>query len=184
MARFKNKYRIESTRLPEWDYASAGWYFVTICVKNRQPAFGRIQNGEMRFSALGEIAHRFLANIPDHYPHTQLDAFVVMPDHVHAIIVINDEPNVETSHGTSLHPPRKQINRKFGPLQPGSLSKIIQAYKAAVTRQARREGVSEFAWQERFHDHIVRDDQSLQNIRAYILDNPEKWDRDELFYGK
>jgi len=90
--------------------------------------------------------------------------------------VIHD--NVETPHVASLPTPRK-----FGPLQPGTLSKIIQAYKAAVTRQARRDGHIDFTWQERFYDHIIRDDKSLKNIRAYIMGNPVKWDEDEYFLG-
>lgn len=179
MGKFKGKYRIESIRLPEWDYASAGWYFVTICVKDRRPDFGRVHDGAMQLSALGQIAHQFLADIPDHFPHTQMDAFVVMPNHVHAIIVILDDPSVETSHVTSLQnqPPK----RKFGPLGPGSLSKIIQAYKAAVTRQARRNGYVDFYWQERFYDHIIRDDRSLQRIRAYVIRNPLEWEQDDYF---
>ena len=171
MSKFKNKYRIKSTRLPEWDYASAGWYFVTICVKDRRPDFGRVHDGVMQLSALGQIAHQFLTDIPDHFLHTQMDAFVVMPNHVHAIIVIH---NVQARHVA----PRQ---RKFGPLGSGSLSKIIQAYKAAVTRQARRDGYVDFYWQERFYDHIIRDDRSLQRIRAYIIGNPLEWEQDDYF---
>jgi putative transposase len=175
MSKFKNKYRIESTRLPNWDYAAPGWYFVTICIKNRQPVFGHVRDGEMQLSGLGAIAHQFLADIPNHFPHAEIDAFVVMPNHVHVIVVIHGM--VETPHVASL----PTSPRKFGPLQPGSLSKIIQAYKAAVTRQARRDGYNDFAWQERFYDHIIRDDKSLENIRVYIVGNPVKWHEDEYF---
>jgi REP element-mobilizing transposase RayT len=182
MTKFKDKYRVESTRLPEWDYAAAGWYFVTICVKDRQHVFGHVHDGEMQLSALGNIAHQFLADIPIHFPLTEIDVFVVMPNHVHAIVVIHDNietPRVETPRVASLRQPK----RKFGPLQPGSLSKIIQAYKAVVTRQARNNCNADFAWQERFYDHIIRDDRSLENIRVYIIGNPIKWEEDEYFSG-
>jgi REP element-mobilizing transposase RayT len=108
-----------------------------------------------------------------------LDAFVVMPDHIHGIKILVETPNhavpvvetpnhavpVETSHVTSL--PR-----------PCSVSKIIQAYKASITKWARENGFSNFAWQSRFDDHIVRDQKSLDRIRNYILRNPEKWEED------
>jgi putative transposase len=189
MVKFKDKYRIETTRLPGWDYAALGWYFVTICVKNREPVFGRIQNGEMLLSPLGEIAHQFLADIPQHFPHASIDAWVVMPNHVHAIVIIHntvvetphvETPHVETPHVASL----QQQKREFGPLAPGSLSKIVQAYKAAVTRQAHQNGHADFAWQERFYDHIIRDEDSLQNIRVYIVANPVKWEDDEYYSKK
>ena len=189
MTKYKNKYRIETTRLPGWDYATPDWYFVTICVKNRMPLFGCIQNGEMELSPLGNIANQFLIDIPKHFSRTHIDAFVVMPNHIHAIIVIGDT-SVETPHVASLHvtPPNAaplptgQSKREFGPLKPGSLSKIVQAYKAAVTRQARKDGFTDFFWQERFYEHIIRDDASLQNIRTYIAGNPVKWQEDEHFY--
>jgi len=176
MAKFKNKYRVESTRLPGWDYAAAGWYFVTMCVKNRQPVFGQVFGGEMQLSALGEIAHQFLVEIPKHFSHAELDAFLVMPNHVHGIFVLGDSEKVP-----DLTSPGSDSKREFGPLRPRSLSKIIQAYKAAVTRQARQDGFPDFAWQERFYDHIIRDDRSLENIRAYILGNPVKWEQDEYY---
>jgi len=176
MAKFKNKYRVESTRLPGWDYAAAGWYFVTMCVKNRQPVFGQILGGEMQLSAIGEIAHQFLVEIPKHFSHAELDAFVVMPNHVHGIVVLGDNEEIP-----DLTSPGSDSKREFGPLRPGSLSKIIQAYKAAVTRQARRDGFPDFAWQERFYDHIISDDRSLENIRTYILGNPVIWEQDEYY---
>jgi putative transposase len=90
MALFKNKYRIESTRLKGWDYRSAGYYFVTICTQNRVHYFGEVAKGDMRLSIVGEIAARFWTEIPSHHTQVELDEFVVMPNHVHGIIVIAD----------------------------------------------------------------------------------------------
>lgn len=205
MTKFKGKYRIESTRLLGWDYAAAGYYFVTICTKNRELFFGEVVEGEMRLSEMGEIASGYWLEIPEHFPYAGLDKFVVMPNHVHGIVVIHEMDQnvgvetqrdgtphngtshvVETPHVASLRrgrgrggqnsPPKE---RKFGPLKPGSLSKIIQAYKAAVTRQLRPDGIGDFGWQARFHDHIIRDEESLHRIRQYIQDNPLKWEMDE-----
>ncbi len=93
MPRFKNKYRIQTTRLPGWDYASEGWYFLTICTRDRQPVFGHIAHGIMHLSTLGQIASRFWEEIPQHTAaNVSLDAFVVMPDHIHGIIAIHHPP--------------------------------------------------------------------------------------------
>lgn len=185
MKKYQGKYRIESTRLKNWDYAAAGYYFVTICTRHRQPFFGRVQGGVMRLSPVGEIARRCWVEIPHHFDHAAIDEFVVMPNHVHGLVVLYDNTvetrpaetrPAETRHVASLPEPRE-----FGPLKPGSLSKIVQAYKAAVTRLARMEGFRDFAWQPRFYDHIVRDRRALQNIRRYIRENPQKWELDRYY---
>jgi len=192
MTRYKERYRIESTRLSGWDYASPGYYFVTIVTRQRCLSFGDILNqGEIRLSPLGEIARRFWVEIPSHFANTTLDEFVVMPNHIHGIVIINEMvhvvetpyvemPHVETPHVASL--PRAVENesvRKFGPLKPGSLSKIIQAYKSAVSRWAGQNNNPDFAWQPGFFDHVIRDQISLNRIRAYIRKNPQAWAMDE-----
>ncbi|MBW4542795.1 MAG: hypothetical protein KME43_27265 [Myxacorys chilensis ATA2-1-KO14] len=85
MTLYKNKYRIESARKPGWDYAGNGAYFITICTQNRQHFFGNIQNGIMDLSIAGEIAQKLWWEIPDRFPHVQLNAFIVMPNHIHGI---------------------------------------------------------------------------------------------------
>ena len=99
MTLYKNKYRIESTRRPGWDYAANGCYFITICTGDRQPFFGTIINGEMHHSPAGELAQTLWYQIPDRFFHVQLDAFVVMPDHIHGIIIIDrpDAPHHDTT---------------------------------------------------------------------------------------
>ncbi|MEA3334793.1 MAG: transposase, partial [Chloroflexota bacterium] len=212
MTKFRNKYRVESTRLPGWDYASPAWYFVTICTRRRIEFFGQVTDGQLRLSDLGQIAHRFWQNIPRHHLHVAVDESVIMPNHAHGIIVItwpgtndtippgetppddagpdgktlsngggavemlyNDgEPgNAETLLATSL---RDNTNR-FSTISPkaGSLSVVIRSYKTAVTKWARRNGRPDFAWQPRFHDHIIRNQRSLDLIRQYIRDNPQRW---------
>ncbi|HSF82059.1 MAG TPA: hypothetical protein VLA49_12535 [Anaerolineales bacterium] len=131
MKSHKGRYRNESSRLPGWDYASPGYYFVTIVTERRRLLFGNTLHGEMPLSLLGEIAQRCWIEIPSHFPNTNLDEFVVMPNHIHGIVIINDVPRVETLHVASLQTAENEKMRKFGPLKPGSLSKIIQAYKSA-----------------------------------------------------
>ncbi len=182
MEKYQGKYRIPSNRLKNWDYSSPGYYFITICTRERIPYFGEIQNGDMRSFTLGKIAHHFWIEIPNHFQNAKIDNFVVMPNHVHGIVVIDliVEPrdNVETQHAASL----RQRGKPTGSLlKPGSIATIIRSYKSAVTRWARQNGYQDFAWQSRFYDHIIRDENSLNNIRAYIAGNPLKWEIDEYF---
>jgi hypothetical protein len=99
MTLFKNKYRVESTRLPNYDYACNGWYFVTICTDERQCFFGDVVNGKMHLSKIGQIAEKFWAEIPQHSKHTYIDAYVIMPNHVHGIVVIDRSDVAETDVG-------------------------------------------------------------------------------------
>ena len=173
MALFKNKYRIESIRLKEWDYRNSGYYFVTICTKNREPYFGHIVKGNMILSPVGEIAAQCWREIPKHHAGVQLDEFVIMPNHAHGIVVICSP--VGTLHATS--PQGKSTMSEISP-KAGSLGVIIRSYKSAVTRLAGLAGFKEFAWQSRYHDHIIRDERSLHRIRHYLVNNPAKWESD------
>src|SRR5664280_555297 len=92
---FRNKYRIESTRYRGYDYSSPGKYFITICTKNRKPYFGEVENGKMGLSELGIIAKKFWKEIPGHFPNIKLDEFIIMPDHIHGILIINQDSLVK-----------------------------------------------------------------------------------------
>lgn len=180
--RFKGKYRVESTRLPNRDYAANGGYFVTICTRDRARFFGNVMTDEMHLSQIGQVAQQFWAEIPKHFEDVHIDAYVIMPNHVHGIVVIDRPPNVETRHVASLQQPTTQpIDQfnKFGPLKRGSLQAIIHAYKSSVTRWCRKNGQEHFSWQERFYEHIIRQDGSLDRIREYIINNPAKWKDDK-----
>jgi putative transposase len=191
--KFKNKYRITPTRLKDWDYTAAGWYFITICIGGRFPFFGEVQDGDVLRSALGEIALRFWLEIPDHFLQTALDEFIIMPNHVHGIIVIeapviregNTEMHaVETQHAASLHGEQNQQfkhkTQKTLP-KPRSISAIVRSYKSAVTRWAGLNGYHEFRWQARFYDRIIRSEKSLAIVRRYIVENPLKWEMDDYY---
>lgn len=207
MDKFKNKYRIQSTRLQNWDYGWNAGYFVTICTANRECYFGEIQNNKMVLSKLGVIADILWFEIENHAQNVELDAFVVMPNHIHGIIVLNNfildddktkiddvddcetndfDTNVGTRHALSLQSPKPpqptssvQIigQQRFQNQGKNTLSSIIGAYKSAVSKHAHRLGF-DFAWQSRFHDHIIRNDTEYQRIKNYIISNPENWHED------
>lgn len=181
MEKFQGKYRIESTRLKNWDYGWNAPYFVTICTQNREYYFGDIIGGEMVLSEIGEMAQKYWHEIPEHFPFVQLGAFVVMPNHVHGIIIIDkpdDGRNVETQNFASLPEKTKQPEPKnqFGP-QSKNLASIIRGFKIGVTKHARQIH-ADFAWQSRFHDHIIRDNKSFERIENYIINNPQNWGDD------
>jgi len=163
--KYQNKYRVSSTRLKMWNYSHNGYYFVTICTDNRERYFGQIINNEMSFSKIGLVAERYWKEIPAHYPFVNLDAFIIMPNHIHGIIII--DKNVETGYIPSLH--------------NNTLGDIIGGFKAAVTRWCRNNNHPQFAWQSRFYDHIIRNEREFFNIRKYIIYNPYKWE-DDVYY--
>ena len=168
------KHRRRSIRLKKWDYSSDGWYFVTICTKNMECVFGEIKNGIMGLSDIGCITNEQWVKTAKLRQNVRLDEFVVIPNHVHGIIIIN-KPPVETRHGASLH---GWNENKFGPLPPNSLQSIINHYKGAVKRWCNKNGYKNFQWQSRFYDHIIRNEKSLKYIREYIYYNPHKWESD------
>ncbi len=88
--KFKNRYRIKSARKLDWDYTNDGWYFVTICTKNMEPFFGNITDGKMNLSEIGKIAKKYWQEIPKHFPFVELNEFIIMPNHIHGIIGINN----------------------------------------------------------------------------------------------
>ena len=173
MARFKDTYRIESTRLKEWDYSNPWWYYVTINTKNHIEYFGKIINGKMILNDLGKIVEQNWIEIPLHFPNTEIDYYVIMPNHVHGIIIIN--PDVETCHGKSL----QEKERKFSKPIKNSLSVIINQLKGSVKRWANQNGFESFSWQSRFYDRIIRNEKELYKIRIYINKNPMKWEFDK-----
>ena len=188
---YKNKYRIPTARATWHDY-KGGSYFVTICTKNREFFFGDINNGEMNYSSLGQSAIDCLQQIPTHFPHVEIPIFVVMPNHIHAIVIINAlAPSVETqnlaSQNHTINPLEtqyfaslQQAKQKFGP-QSKNLASVVRGFKIGVTKFANENDLS-FAWQPRFHDHIIRNHHEMSLIADYIQNNVIRW-KDDCFYG-
>jgi len=165
------------------DYAQPGAYFVTICTAQRACVFGEAVDGAVRLTDLGRLAETCWLAIPEHFPTVELDAFVVMPNHVHGIVVLTvhggegGPGRAGTTHASSLQDgPGTGAAPARGPRR-GSLGVIVGSYKAAVSRRASnglptRRGKF---WQERYWDHVIRDERALETIRAYITANPWMW---------
>ena len=166
-----------SIRLQGYDYSSSGAYFVTLCTQNRECVFGEIVEGEMRLSPIGRIALQCWQGIPDHFKNVQLDAYVIMPDHVHGIVIIQNEAEVGVRH-VELR------QNTFQHIVPNSLSSIVLQYKASVTRICRRENFTRFRWQRNYYEHIIRREKDYHAIQRYIIDNPFKWHFDAENLGK
>jgi putative transposase len=179
--KFRNIYVIKTVRLPGYDYSQNGMYFVTVCTKDKENFFGEIKNGEIILSDIGKIADQFWQEIPKHFPHVNLDEYVVMPNHLHGNLEINwDNVNntqqcVETQNFASLRADG-QYKNKFGP-QSKNLSSIIRGFKIGVKKYATMNSI-DFQWQSRFYDRVIRDDDELNRIREYIFSNPQNWERD------
>ncbi|MBS1250527.1 MAG: hypothetical protein MAG431_02121 [Chloroflexi bacterium] len=192
MTKYKNKYRIKSTRLPDWDYTSPGWYFVTICTKGRQLFFGQVIDGEMHLSPIGKIVAEEWQKTEAIRENVTLDEWVIMPNHLHGIIMIHerDPRSVETSRrgvstdrGSSTEQGDSPTTKAIQHWKPGSLGAIIGQIKSVCTKRIWAAGYDEFGWQSRFYDHIIRDQASLDRIRAYIRNNPKEWEDDDYYLG-
>lgn len=177
MEKYKNKYRIASARAQWWDYRWNAAYFITICTQHRKHYFGEIINGKMQLSHVGILADVFWHEIRNHAKNIELDAFVVMPNHIHGIVILDNEKSKNNVHKAPEETIGEQRFRNQG---ENSVSSIIGSYKAAVTKNANRLKL-EFGWQTRFHDHIIRNDGDFHRIANYINNNVAYWQEDKFF---
>jgi REP element-mobilizing transposase RayT len=140
---------------------------------------GAINDGAMSVSPAGMIVERYWSQIPGHHPYVTLDKFRVMPNHIHGILHIQKTIHGrDTIHGVSARRERLP-GRGFGKVQKTSLSLVLQQYKARVTRECHKNNIR-FAWQDNFHDHVIRSEQEYHRIRWYIENNVALWAGDSL----
>ena len=174
--------RRRSIRLRDYDYRESGAYFITICTHRRASLFGEITMDEMRLNMLGVLVQRSWGVLPEHFPNVELDAFVIMPNHVHAVVVLFDPENkpVDNAVGATHASPLPAQFVKSGP-PSGSLGAVIGSFKAAAAKATNefRATPGSAVWQRGYYDHIIRSEKSLTAIRAYILYNPARWASDE-----
>jgi REP element-mobilizing transposase RayT len=165
-----------SIRLKGYDYSQNSAYFVTICAQNRECLFGHIENGEMRLGEYGEIVKNCWDDLPNHYANVELGNFVVMPNHLHCIIILQTAANVgdAANVGAGLKP-APTIGQTHG------LSEIVRALKTFSARKINKirnvPGVP--VWQRNYHEHIIRNEIEFHNITQYIINNPINWNNDE-----
>ena len=178
--KFLNKYRISSHRLRGWDYASNGHYFITIVTAGRQMLFGDIRDGKMVLNEMGQIVQDEFFKSFEIRKELYLGAFVLMPDHLHAIVILdrNDVRISETCHPYETFTLQRS---------PQSISSFVACFKASTIRriddwiEKRGIAMGKFnrrnpLWQANYHDHIIRDEYEYRAIVDYIADNPAKWD--------
>ena len=188
-----------SIRLKGYDYSQAGWYFVTICCHGRACLFGDVINNKMVLNEYGQIANNEWMKTPDIRPNVELGEFIIMPNHVHGIIrlLCRGELHsplhngVSTNNNIELHSPlhngvstNNNINGECdSPLQGPSntIGAIIRGYKSSVTKQLNLLNIGCAVWQRNYYEHIIRNEQSYQNISKYIINNPAKWSEDKFY---
>lgn len=146
-----------SIRLSQYDYSQEGMYFITICCHQKMCRFGEIINESMALNTIGRIAHSIWQTIPDHYPSIELESFVVMPNHMHGILTVNNRLNKNQSIGT-----------------------VVRNYKATVTRQTRVKSSIQRLWQRNYYEHIIRNERDYIRVAEYIEANPALWNQDAL----
>jgi len=186
----KNIHHRRSVRLKNYDYSQNGVYFVTICTKDKECLFGEVRDGKMTLNEAGEKAEEYWKKIEKLHDFVKLGAFVVMPNHIHGIIFIEqNNEDVGASHRHAQE--EKRVCQWQTPtnthsihkiqLPPKSISSIINHYKGAVKKWGNKNGEESFSWQRNYHEHIIRNEEALQKIHDYIVHNPELWKKDRFF---
>jgi len=179
-----NRHHRRSIRLKGYDYSQAGAYFITLCTQDRACLFGKVVNGEMRLNDAGRMVLAEWNRLPERFPHLVLDAFVVMPNHVHGILVITDPaPTAGATLGATVGA-TVGATLVVAPTAP-TVGNIIGAFKSRVTveyiRGVKTSGWPPFRgrlWQRNYYEHIIRNKRALNAIRQYIMENPRRWHRD------
>ncbi len=180
--KYKNKYKTDSIRLKNWDYSAKGFYFITIAVKNRENILGNIDNEKMILNEYGYIVKQFWEDLINHYDNIKLDAFVVMPNHFHGIIII-DTPAENTVENTAetIH----ELSQRQGSLRKQRrqmlIPKIIGRFKMNTSKaiNIERNTQGHRFWQRNYYDRIIRTEKELENVRNYIKNNPVNWKKDK-----
>lgn len=188
----------QSRRLAGWDYTQAAACFVTVCTRDRECRFGAVESGRMFLNAYGRIAAAEWGRSKTLRDEVHLDTFVVVPNHVHGIVVIAppDAPANLRRHGLGSAGNSRgsdmarhvatSSKRRFGNPETGSLGTIVGAYKSAVIRRINRMRGTSGApvWQRGYYDHILRDEREWRRVRRYIRQNPARWHADTHFSTK
>ncbi len=180
------KHHRRSIRLKGYDYSQAGAYFVTICINQGLHTLGKIRNSQMYPSQPGEMVQTVWDELPLHYPGVAVDAFVLMPDHVHGIIVVRATTTGVGATTGGLPLPTRDRSHK-----PMALGDVVHRFKSLTTAKYRH-GVSQLGWtpfpkrfwQRNYHESIIRDEQSWDTIGGYILNNPIAWESEPLHLKK
>ncbi len=181
------EYHRKPIRLKDYDYSQAGAYFITICSAGRDCLFGEVEEDEMRLNEAGKIVADEWKRSAEIRREIELDEFIVMPNHIHGIVIIT-KPNVGATGRSPLRDDtqrRDDNDRGRSPLRSGPVPKSIGAFVAGfksatakrINEMRRTPGVP--VWQRNYYEHIIRNEKDLSEIREYIMNNPLKWEWDE-----
>jgi REP element-mobilizing transposase RayT len=170
-----------SIRLPGYDYSQIGQYFITICAHEMRNVFGKVANGAVLLNVIGRIAFDCWREIPEHFAHVELDAFVIMPNHLHGILTIRWSHatqscrSIEDGHGCPV--PLQPSLERFQRPSVGAIPTIIRSYKQSVTYLARQRLTkpSLAIWQSNYYERVLRDGKEFSEASRYIFENPMKW---------
>lgn len=173
MPHHTNPPRRKILRLQSYDYSNPGAYFVTICTHGRECLLGDVVDEKMQLNAAGNIVLDCWKDLANHYERIEQDAFIVMPNHVHGIIVIRDSEN---TGGPKL----QRAGYKPAPTHGHTLSEVVRGFKTFSARRLNqlRNRVGQPVWQRNYYEHVIRNEQTLTAVREYILNNPAKWAED------
>jgi putative transposase len=166
-----------SIRLQEFDYSQAGMYYITICSANRNNILGNISNDEMILNEWGRAAAEEWMRTAKIRPTVELDEFVIMPNHLHGIVILLDK-ECQNDH---LH--QSLVHEKFGKPTSNSIPTIVRGYKAAVTRRINilRGNTNIAVWQPGYYENIIRNYSAYEKIKEYTANNPAHWPQDSLW---
>ena len=169
-----------SMRLKPYDYSLAGYYFLTVCAQNRQCVFGEIINGKMALNEAGEMIETNWNKLPRRFPNIKLDEFVIMPNHMHGVIIIVGAPLVGAQNN--------DIADRAATRAAPTLGDIVGAFKSIAAneyiRSVKNNDWPPFKgsiWQRNYYEHIIRDECDLNRVREYVVNNPYKWQEDEYY---
>jgi len=174
-----------SIRLHQYDYSQAGAYFVTLCVKDRACLFGDVIDGKMQLNDAGRVADEFMIGIPGRYPNIIVDCHQIMPNHVHAVLVIVDSAEMALVGAIHELPLREHSESEQRRLKRRTMliPKCMGFYRMNTAKRINvmrgMPGIP--VWQRNYHEHIIRNQQSLDRIRRYIAENPENWTLDRNY---
>ena len=166
-------------RLQNWDYSNSGYYFITICTKDRINYFGNIVNNKMDLSEIGSVVNKYWSEIPQHFIGIEIDKYVVMPNHFHGILIVKKTNNNVGTHYNAFLP--TEIENKYKNMADKSIQTIplaIKLFKRSVKQYANQNHIK-FAWQSRFHDRIIRSEKEYWAKRMYVDNNPTNWNKDK-----
>lgn len=182
----------QSIRLQGYDYSQPGAFFITICTYKKEKHFGEIVNGEVKLNLVGQYAFHQWKMIPQRFENVELDEFIIMPNHIHGIIVIrssrgegSENEMMDGKQRLFSDPSPLQIHERNQPngTVPGSIGAIVQNFKSGTSRKInampKMKGIQ--LWQTNYYEHIIRDEKDYARIVYYIRHNPLEWEQDELF---